>query len=313
MKNIIATVVGLLIIAGAVYFLTQGSSKSDGAKMGGGSDNDTDTTEVVGGTENEGGDGESGAEVKKDKTKTLIATSVNGEEIIAYHYGTGDTELLFIGGIHGGYSWNTILVARALMDYLEADPSVIPENISVTVIPVLNPDGLYKTVGTTSAFTKDDVPESQTQTIPGRFNANEVDLNRNFDCDWEAMGTWKDKQVSGGTSAFSEPESAGIRDYVNAHTPKGVIVWYSSAGGVFASSCHNGVLTETTTMTNLYANASKYKAYETFDFYEITGDMVNWLAKESIPAISVLLTSHDNIEWDKNKKGIDALLQHYSN
>src|SRR3989344_400367 len=76
----------------------------------------------------------------KDKTKTVIGTSVEGREIIAYHFGEGDTEIIFVGGIHGGYSWNTTLVARRLMDYLmeERATSVIPANVKVTVIPVLN-------------------------------------------------------------------------------------------------------------------------------------------------------------------------------
>jgi hypothetical protein len=41
--------------------------------------------------------------------------------------------------------------------------------------------------------------------------------------------------------------------------------------------------------------------------------MVNWLAKENIPAISVLLTNHSDIEWTKNKAGIEAILSHYAN
>jgi hypothetical protein len=70
-------------------------------------------------------------------------------------------------------------------------------------------------------------------------------------------------------------------------------------------------LPETKTLTNLYAQASGYKANEEFNFYAITGDMVNWLAKNNIPAISVLLTNHTDVEWDKNKKGIDAILEYY--
>ncbi|MEK7586773.1 MAG: hypothetical protein AAB453_02805, partial [Patescibacteria group bacterium] len=64
--------------------------------------------------------------------------------------------------------------------------------------------------------------------------------------------------------------------------------------------------------TTLFAKASGYKEYNDFDFYEITGDMVNWLAKINIPAISVLLSDHENVEWNKNKAGIEALLKNYA-
>ena len=39
--------------------------------------------------------------------------------------------------------------------------------------------------------------------------------------------------------------------------------------------------------------------------------MTNWLAKNSIPAISVLLTNHTDTEWSKNLAGIQALLTYY--
>ncbi|MDP4020582.1 MAG: M14 family metallopeptidase [Candidatus Adlerbacteria bacterium] len=241
----------------------------------------------------------------------VIGKSVEGRDISAYHYGTGDTELLFVGGIHGGYSWNTALVGYELMDYLEANPSEIPAKISVTVVPILNPDGLYEVVRKEGRFEARDIP-SGADTVSGRFNANNVDLNRNFDCDWEASGTWQSRTVSGGSEAFSEPEVLAFKNYIEANKPTGAVVYYSAAGGVFASECHGGVLSETLELTNEYADASGYKAYEEFDFYTITGDMVNWLAKEGIPAISVLLTNHTDVEWDKNLSGIKALFEHYA-
>lgn len=244
--------------------------------------------------------------------EVAIGKSVEGRDIMAYNYGSGDKRILFVGGIHGGYEWNTSLVAYELMDYLKANPSIVPANVMVTVIPVLNPDGLYKVVGTAGRFVKADVPSSQNATIPGRFNAHNVDLNRNFDCDWQAKGTWQNTSVSGGSAAFSEPESAAIKAYMETHPLQAVVVWYSAAGGVFSSNCHNGVLSETADLTALYAEASGYKAYKSFDFYKITGDMVNWFAKNNVPAISVLLSTHNSTEWDKNQKGVQAILKHYT-
>jgi murein tripeptide amidase MpaA len=244
--------------------------------------------------------------------KSVIGNSIEGRDIEAYTYGTGTNHLLFVGGIHGGYSWNTALVAYELVDYLEENPNVVPNGVKVTVIPVMNPDGLNKVVGTSGRFSSSQVPDSEGQTIPGRFNANNVDLNRNFDCDWQADATWQDKEVSGGSRAFSELESQAVRNYINDNNPDAVVVWYSAIGGVFASNCHEGVLPKTLEATNLYAEASGYPAHEEFNFYEITGDMTNWLAKIKIPAISVLLTNHEDTEWQKNKRGIEALLEHYS-
>jgi hypothetical protein len=243
----------------------------------------------------------------------VIGQSVEGRAITAYNYGTGATKILFIGGIHGGYSWNTALLAYKLIDYLKSNLETIPAQVAVTVIPVLNPDGLNKVVGTTtSQFTKADVSPSIAVVTAGRFNANKVDLNRNFDCDWQATSKWQNKTVSGGSVVFSEPESLALKNYIEALRPNAVVAWYSAAGGVFSSSCQSGILPETKTITNTYAQASGYPAYEKFNFYDITGDLVNWLAKNNIPAISVLLATHDDVEWDKNLAGIKALLEYYA-
>lgn len=241
-----------------------------------------------------------------------IGVSSGGFDIPLARYGDGAAELLFVGGIHGGYAWNTTLVAYELMDYLEANPDIVPNNVTVSVVPVLNPDGLQKTVGATGTFSASDAPREESARASGRFNANGVDLNRNFACDWQSVGRWKNQDVDGGSTAFSEPESRAIRNYIAKNKPAAVIVWYSSAGGVFASNCHGGVLSETRNLVNLYADASGYPAFEAFNFYEITGDMTNWLARERVPAISVLLTSPTAVEWSKNRAGVEALLNYYA-
>ena len=247
-----------------------------------------------------------------DKTKTVLGTTVGGRSITAYHFGAGEKELLFVAGAHGGYEWNTTLLAYQLMDYLQENPSTIPAGLKVTVIPVLNPDGLEKVVGTDGRFTPADVSEDKAVVVSGRYNGNNVDLNRNFDCDWQATGVWQSIKVSGGSAAFSEPESKAIQAYVGTSKPTAVVEWFSSAGGVFSSRCGGDVSSETAAITKIYANASGYPAFKDFDSYEITGDMVNWMAKSGVPAISVLLSDHTATEWEKNKAGIEALLQHYA-
>lgn len=299
-KAIIAVVVVILIVLGVSFLMKSPKVEVPAPVV------------TVTGNETPEGQMETGEAPVVDKTKTVLGASVDGAPITAYHFGEGADELLFVGGIHGGYEWNTALVAYELMDYLKANPTVVPANVKVTVIPVLNPDGLKKVTGKADRFEPADVSKSNDVVVSGRFNAHTVDLNRNFDCDWKTEGKWQNKTVSGGSAAFSEPESAAFKNYIEAHNPKAAVVWYSSAGGVFASNCHDGVLPETTTILNAFSKASGYKAYQDFNFYEITGDMVNWLAKKKIPAISVLLTDHTSTEWEKNKKGIEALLKHYT-
>lgn len=305
-KSLLVVVVALLILgAGAYYFLTQPPSAvvvSEAPATTTPAIPFATSTPVVATT----------TAVAPRGSESIIGTSAGGAEIKAYHFGTGSTELLFIGGIHGGYSYNTTLVAYELIDHLKDNPTLIPTNVTVTVIPAFNADGLLATVKTTGVFNASAVPKDQATRITGRFNKNTVDLNRNFDCEWEAEGTWQSRTVSGGKAAFSEPEAAALRDYVSKYRPAAVVAWYSAAGGVYASNCGQGVSSGTTALMNTFAKASGYPAYASFDYYEITGDMMNWFAKLEVPAVSVLLSTHEATEWEKNRAGIDAVIASYA-
>ena len=242
---------------------------------------------------------------------TVIGTSIEGRVIDAYTYGNGETRLLFVGGMHGGYEWNSALLAYVFMDYLDLNPEIIPAALTVIVVPSVNPDGMYKVIGKVGRFTIADVPVN-ISLAPGRFNAHEVDLNRNFDCNWKPEGTWQRKTVSAGSKPFSEPEAAAIRDFVLQTRPTAAIFWHSQANAVYASQCKTDILSETLDIMNAYAHASKYPALKSFDSYPITGDAEGWLASIGIPAITVELQTHDTIEWERNLSGIKALFDYYS-
>lgn len=240
----------------------------------------------------------------------VIGTSVEGRKIEAYTFGNGAKRLLFVGGIHGGYEWNSVLLAYQFMDYLKVNPTAVPASVSVTVIPSANPDGVFKIIGKEGRFTVADVPDTKDQSA-GRFNARGVDLNRNFDCKWKSTSMWRGEEVSAGTAAFSEPEARAIRDFVLAGKPVAVVFWHSQANAVYASECEDGVLVDTLFIMKDYARASGYSAVESFDAYEISGDAEGWLASIGIPAITVELKTHETIEWAQNIAGVRALFRYY--
>ncbi len=239
-----------------------------------------------------------------------IGTSVDGHPIMSHTFGTGSTTVLFVGGIHGGYEWNSTLLAYEFIDALRTERFAIPPEVTIIVIPVLNPDGLYTVVGTTSRFTKDEVPPNDAhKTGSGRFNANNVDLNRNFACKWQPTSTWRGKVVAAGTSAFSEPEAEALRLLVTEVRPSAVVFWHSQANAVYASSCEDGVLPQTITLMEAYAEAAAYQPIESFDAYPVSGDAEGWLASIGIPALTVELKTRTESEWSQNQAGIRALFE----
>ena len=243
--------------------------------------------------------------------RSVIGHSVERRAIEVQTFGTGDQHIVFVGGIHGGYEWNSALLAYMLIDHLTENPSFVPENVTVSIVPSVNPDGLFKVIQKEGVFTRTDAPTEDDETGLGRFNANNVDLNRNFDCKWQTESMWRGKTVSAGAAPFSEPEARALRDFLLAEHPRAVVFFHSKANAVYASECEDGVLPETRTLMRAYADASGYLAVDSFDAYEVTGDAEGWLASIGIPAITVELKTHLDVEWERNLRGIEALIQYY--
>lgn len=240
----------------------------------------------------------------------ILGQSVEGRDIEVFHFGSGETRVLLVGGVHGGYEWNSIILAYQMIDYFEANPEAIPETLSVDIIPNLNPDGLYIATGLEGRFTSADITDySMHTTGAGRFNANNVDLNRNFGCNWEPESSWRGQQVSAGTAPFSEPEAAVLRDFVFETNPVAAAFWHSQANNVYASECDDGPLPLTLEIMNAYAQAANYGAVPVFDAYPITGDMEGWLASQGIAAITVELQTRTDSEWERNLAGTTAMLE----
>lgn len=245
----------------------------------------------------------------------VVGSSVLNRDIEVYEFGKSNEEekhVIFVGGIHGGYEWNTVLLAWEFIDYLKENPDFIPDGVKVSIVPSLNPDGVHKVIESTSErFEAVDVPPLE-MTLAGRFNANEVDLNRNFDCNWQPESTWRGEIVDAGSEAFSEPEAKAIKDLVESKDPVAVVFWHSAAGAVYGSECNEGILADTVGIMNAYAVATGYTAVQSFDHYEITGDAEGWLASIGVPSITVELTNHQDLEWEKNLAGMEAVLQYFA-
>ncbi len=244
--------------------------------------------------------------ITKPISQTIGYSSQN-RPIVSYQFGSGQHPLVFIGGIHGGYEWNSILLAYEMIDYFTANPEQVPSSVTMYIIPTANPDGQFVVTGQSSRFTPNDV---YSDTVPGRFNSNAVDLNRNWDCEWTATAVWRDTPVSGGNAPFSEPETAVLRDYFLSLPADFVLFWHSSGNGVFAAGCPE-LYQPSMDLGQIYGTASGYPVYERFDFYSITGDAGDWLSLHNIPSISIELKTHNGLDWQENLAGVLAILAHF--
>src|SRR5688572_3076858 len=151
----------------------------------------------------------------------IIGYSLAGRPIEVYAFGAGERAYLIVAGIHGGYEWNTIDLANELIAYLYDKPSAIPSDVTLYIIPNMNPDG-----------------EARAHGVDGRVNNNGVDLNRNFPSDnwtanWNRDGCWIYRPTAGGKYGGSEPETRAVMGFIRKHDIEAMISYHSAALGVF--------------------------------------------------------------------------------
>lgn len=232
---------------------------------------------------------------------SLIGDSAGGRPLHSYRFGSGPLNVVLVGGMHGGYEENTILLAQAFLAHFSARVNELPAAITLHIIPNANPDGLAAITGE-GATPPAGAPA-------GRVNANGVDLNRNWDCNWAEQAFWRDQMISAGPYPFSEPESESLQRYFLAVNPVVVVFLHSAAGAVYSAGCPEPD-PASSALAAVYGLAADYPVYSSFDHYTITGDASDWLTTQGIPAFTVELTTHDTTDWEQNLAGLSALLAH---
>jgi carboxypeptidase T len=139
-----------------------------------------------------------------------IGSSLDGRSIWALRIGGSapDATPMLINGTQHAREWIAPMVSMCIADRLvrgyDADPAIrdFVDHTELWVVPVVNPDGYQHSWSTDRYWRKN------------RRNGHGVDLNRNFGVAWGGDGSsrFKRSEVYRGEYAFSEPETAALRD-----------------------------------------------------------------------------------------------------
>jgi predicted deacylase len=223
-----------------------------------------------------------------DPLATIIGRSAEGRAIIARRMGAGDRALMLVGGIHGGWEANTVTLINELISHFDSNPADILPGLSLILIPAANPDGVLRG-----------------RDIGSRFNANGVDLNRNWGCGWSADAVWRSQPVSAGEAPFSEPETQALADYIRRTQPATVLFYHSAAAGVYAGTC--GGDQGSLLMSQIYGQATGYSYGQGFTAYRVTGTAAAWVNSIGIPSADVELQTQTHSEFARNLAGVLAV------
>lgn len=221
-----------------------------------------------------------------------IGYSVEGRPIEARRFGDGERVLMLIGGMHGGWEANTVRLMDELAAHFEAHPEAVEPGVSLVLVAAANPDGL---------------PYGRSER--GRFNANGVDLNRNWGCEWSAEAVWRSQSVNPGARAFSEPETRALAEYIRALRPAAVVFYHSVANGVYAGACDDGSSADSEALAAVLGEAAGYRYGEPFSAYAVTGTAPNWVDGLGIPSVDVELRTWTETEFEQNLRAVLAVQQ----
>jgi predicted deacylase len=229
----------------------------------------------------------------QEPDQLVVGYSLEDRSIDVYRFGAGQRHLMVVAGIHGGYEWNTSELAYEIMDYLNAHPAYIPPEITLYVLPVLNPDGLARARG-----------------IHGRANANRVDLNRNWPSHWQVTwdetGCWSYLPLTAGDYPGSEPETQALMNFLQTANIQAIVSYHSAAGCIFAGGQPPDP--QSVNLAKTLAASSGYAFPPKANICQYTGQLIDWASDQGIPAVDVELTNHSDLELTINLKLLTAFL-----
>lgn len=223
----------------------------------------------------------------------IIGYSVEGRSLEVYTFGDGRQERMIVAGIHGGDEWNTITLANQLIRHLNQNPNLIPDDITLYILPNLNPDG-----------------EARAHNKYGRLNHNGVDLNRNFPINWKENwdrdGCWNYLPTSGGTGPGSELETQALMNFINSHSIQVLISYHSAALGVFPG----GFPWEeaSTRLAQSIAEVTSYSFPPIDTGCTYSGTLADYAVSAGSAAVDLELTNHFDTDFDQNLQVLDVLL-----
>lgn len=222
-----------------------------------------------------------------------IGKSYEGRDIWGIRINTNAKELnqstkpgiIFIGNHHARehLSNEIVLLLAAYLLENSNNPEIKKyiEDLDIYLIPMLNPDGVEYDIETGKyRWWRKNTNKLGSAKIIG------VDLNRNYDFEWCKSGasTYEYSDTYCGKSAFSEPESKSLKQFLERMKNIKIAVTYHSYGSlvlypwggrdeqVSDEKDRNAFIKH----SNQMAKIMGYKAKQSSELYIASGDMADW-------------------------------------
>jgi Zinc carboxypeptidase len=223
-----------------------------------------------------------------DYKQTLVyGQSEEGRDLVSNIYGYCNDPIsckiiMLTSGIHGS-EWQSGDLVK-LQNFIEQNPAqIINKNKVIIIVPQVNPDGAA---------------------VDKRYNANEINLNRNFPTDFVACDIC-------GTVALSEKESKYLVDFTLKQKPSVLISYHSQwppDGMIFRGDDKNQ---KTLEFAKWVSQRTGYPVGEFPDAASVPGDQTVWAESQGINSLLIETKLVTDSDWDKNFNLYLSLLSDY--
>jgi Zinc carboxypeptidase len=221
----------------------------------------------------------------------------------------------FIGNIHGGWEPAARVVIDVGLEYFLDNPALVPPELTLYFIPTINPDGyeagrpLWEDADGTGG--PGDVALARTA-----FNANDVDLNRNFPTNWSADAcggervrlTWGDtcQEGLGGPHPFSEPETRAYRDFILRRNVGWALTYHEDQSPAIVTREGGGGASEP--FAEELADLFGYPYLPTTPAYVVTGQAWDWLDRNGVLGAEIEL-EYRSLDVGLNLSAMQLLIE----
>lgn len=239
-----------------------------------------------------------------DNMKSSIGTSLSGMPIGYVKIGSGAKKILFAAGMHGN-EVGTVKLAFELIEWLKKRGD-LQRRFTFFIVPCLNPDG-YEQARRHPDYLKGGVV--------GRFNARNVDLNRNFKtptfqsrAQWTRGRNYEEKvDVFSGETANSEPEVKALIKLVKSEKPLLIISFHNAGADVTSNT-----IKPAPALADIYSDVSGYRRESNEEWMRAdrTGTLKEWCEINEFAFLEIEGRSRWSSDWSNQKTAIEKILDY---
>lgn len=236
--------------------------------------------------------------------KEVIGSTVQGKSINCYVLGEGSRKVLFFAGIHGN-EVGTVKLMCHFLSWISKQPSLL-KIFQFFIIPCLNLDGYEIACKRPDYFGGG---------RHGRFNAHQVDLNRNFDTpSFCKQSRWlfgknysESVEVFCGEKPNSEPEVKALTDFIHRKHIK-IVFGFHNAGRDVGSTCDEIAQQ----LKEVFAQKSGFRAFTEDEWQRLgqTGTAKEWAEHHHVSYLEIEGSTRWGSDWNQQKVALKACLQY---